>query len=102
LYEKTDVIVVYRCSFYFNSVGLAYAQVPTIIRFLSTSCIIGTLVTITGNSFNTTSDQNIVFFDAIKATLTASITIRLTLAVPIPELDNRSFSVLVSGYFRTR
>jgi hypothetical protein len=102
LYEKTDVIVVYRCCFYFNSVGLAYAQVPTIIRFLSTSCIIGTLVTITGNSFNATSDQNIVFFGAIKATLTASITIRLTLAVPIPELDNRSFSVLVSSYFWVR
>jgi hypothetical protein len=66
------------------SVGLAYAQVPTIIRFLSTSCIIGTLVTITGNSFNATSDQNIVFFGAIKATVSTASTIRLTVTVPSP------------------
>ncbi len=55
------------------SVGLAYAQVPTIYSFSPTSGIIGTSVTIMGISFNATATQNIVFFWATKATSSGSI-----------------------------
>jgi hypothetical protein len=44
------------------SVGLAYAQRPTISNFSPASGNIGTTVTITGTNFNATADQNIVFF----------------------------------------
>ena len=64
------------------SVGLAYAQVPTITSFSPKSGNIGTSVTITGNNFNATTNQNIVFFGATKATVTAASTTSLTVTVP--------------------
>lgn len=58
------------------SVGLAYAKgtiptPPTITSFSPASGPIGTSVTITGTKFNATAEQNIMFFGATKATVTA-------------------------------
>jgi hypothetical protein len=64
------------------SVGLAYAQRPTISSFSPASGNIGTTVTITGTNFNATANQNIVFFGATKATVTAASTTSLTVTVP--------------------
>jgi hypothetical protein len=64
------------------SVGLAHAQRPTITSFSPTSGNIGTTVTITGTNFNATANQNIVFFGATKATVTAASTTSLTVTVP--------------------
>jgi hypothetical protein len=56
---------------------------PTISSFSPTSGIIGTTVTITGTNFNTTAEQNIVFFGATKATVTAASTTSLKVTVPV-------------------
>jgi hypothetical protein len=56
---------------------------PTITSFLPKSGNIGTSVTITGTNFNGTANQNIVFFGATKATVTAASTTSLTVTVPI-------------------
>ena len=55
---------------------------PNITSFSPTSGYIGTTVTITGSNFNVTANQNIVFFGATKATVTAASTSSLTVNVP--------------------
>lgn len=55
---------------------------PNITSFSPTSGYIGTTVTITGSNFNATANQNVVFFGATKATVTAASTISLTVTVP--------------------
>ncbi|MFZ8269823.1 IPT/TIG domain-containing protein, partial [Staphylococcus aureus] len=42
----------------------------------------GDAVTITGTNFNTTTTNNIVFFGATRATVTAATTTSLTVTVP--------------------
>ena len=66
------------------SEGLAHAQIPTFTSFSPISGVVGTSVTLTGTNFNTTTTNNIMFFDATKATMTAAITTRLTVSVPSP------------------
>lgn len=58
------------------------AQEPTITSFLPASGPIGTSVTITGSNFRATASQNIVFFGATRATVTAATTTSLTVTVP--------------------
>jgi FG-GAP-like repeat/IPT/TIG domain/FG-GAP repeat len=58
------------------------AQRPTISSFSPSSGTIGTSVTITGTNFNTTAVQNIVYFGATKATVTAASATSLTVTVP--------------------
>jgi hypothetical protein len=58
------------------------AQKPTITNFSPTSGVVGTTVTITGTNFNATTSQNVVFFGASKATVTAASTTSLTVTVP--------------------
>ena len=66
----------------FTLLSEAYVQVPTIIRFLSMigSCISSETIKVT--SFNGKSDQNILFFDATKATMTNANTMKLIVSVP--------------------
>ena len=56
---------------------------PAITSFAPTSGIIGTTVTITGTNFNTTPANNIVFFGATQATVSAANATSLTVTVPI-------------------
>ncbi|MFY7886398.1 MAG: FG-GAP repeat domain-containing protein, partial [Dolichospermum sp.] len=58
-------------------------QPPTITSFSPTSGVVGTTVTITGTNFNTTAANNIVFFGATKATVTAATATSLTVTVPL-------------------
>jgi len=55
---------------------------PTITSFSPTSAKTGTSVTITGTNFNTTAANNIVFFGATQATVTAATATQLTVTVP--------------------
>lgn len=59
----------------------ALAQ-PTISSFSPTAAPAGANVTITGTGFNTTPANNIVFFGAVKATVTAASATSLTVTVP--------------------
>lgn len=59
------------------------AQKPTITNFSPTSGVVGTIVTITGTNFNATAAQNVVFFGATKATVTAASATSLTVTVPV-------------------
>ncbi len=55
---------------------------PTITSFTPLSAVPGASVTITGSNFNTTTTNNIVFFGATRATITAATTSSLTVTVP--------------------
>ncbi len=55
---------------------------PTITSFSPTSGPIGTTVTITGTNFNTTPANNIVYFGAVRASVTAASSTSLTVTVP--------------------
>lgn len=58
------------------------AQVPVISSFSPTSGPIGSSVVITGNNFNTTPANNIVYFGATKAVVSAASVTSLTVTVP--------------------
>lgn len=70
--------------------------VPTITNFTPASGPVGTTVTITGTNFNTTLANNIVYFGATKATVTAATATQLTVTVPIGA-TYQPISVLVNG-----
>lgn len=80
----------YVKAFATNSVGTSYGSqvsfttfgTPTISSFTPISGTVGTAVTITGTNFNTTPANNIVFFGATKATVSASSSTSLTVTVP--------------------
>lgn len=55
---------------------------PTISSFSPSSGPAGTIVTITGTSFNLHPDSNIVYFGGAKATVSAATTTTLTVTVP--------------------
>lgn len=69
---------------------------PTITSFNPTSGPVGTSVTITGTNFSATPANNIVFFGATRATVTAASTIQLTVTVPIGA-TYQPITVLVGG-----
>ncbi|MEN9655148.1 MAG: hypothetical protein RL311_56, partial [Bacteroidota bacterium] len=71
--------------------GFVNAQVPTITSFSPTSAAVGATVTITGTGFNTTAANNVVYFDGVKAAVTASTSTSLTVTVPS---GTSGFSVL--------
>jgi len=83
---KPDIVVANETS---NSISVlrntlpATAPVlPTITSFTPTSGPIGTTVTITGTNFSTTPANNIVWFGAVKATVTAATATTLSVTVP--------------------
>lgn len=55
---------------------------PSITSFSPGSGPVGTSVVITGNNFSSTLNNNIVFFGAVKATVTAAAATSLTVTVP--------------------
>ncbi|MEI6143339.1 MAG: FG-GAP-like repeat-containing protein, partial [Mariniphaga sp.] len=57
--------------------------VPTITSFIPESGAIGSSITISGTNFNTTAAQNIVFFGATQALVTAATATSLTVTVPL-------------------
>ncbi|MFY8129157.1 MAG: IPT/TIG domain-containing protein, partial [Chitinophagaceae bacterium] len=64
----------------FSKIG--FSQVPTITSFTPLSANVGATVNITGTNFNTNISDNIVFFGATKATVTAATSTSLTVTVP--------------------
>lgn len=58
------------------------AQLPAVSSFSPASGAVGSTVTITGNNFNATPVNNIVYFGAVRATVTAASTTSLTVTVP--------------------
>jgi len=69
---------------------------PTITSFTPTYGTIGTTVTIVGTNFNPTPANNIVFFGATRASVTAANTTQLTVTVPA-GVTYQPISVLVYG-----
>ena len=65
------------------SVLLNIPPPPAITSFSPTSGPVGTEVTITGSGFNATAANNVVFFGATKATVTAATATSLTVTVPV-------------------
>lgn len=55
---------------------------PVIVSFTPASGPSGSTVTVTGSNFNTTPAENIVYFGAVKAAVTASSASSLTVTVP--------------------
>jgi hypothetical protein len=62
--------------------GFTYVQAPVITSFNPASGPVGTVVTITGQNFSPVASDNIVFFGAVKATITAASATSLTVTVP--------------------
>ena len=59
-----------------------FAQVPVIVSFSPLSAKPGDAVTLTGTNFNPTAGNNIVFFGATRATVTAATLTSVTVTVP--------------------
>ncbi len=77
---KPDVSV----ATYGGTISILKQIIPfTITNFAPATGAIGSSVTITGTGFNTTANQNIVFFGATQATVTAASNTSLTVTVPI-------------------
>jgi len=77
-------------------VTFSVAQVPTITNFTPASGPVGTNVTITGTNFSATPANNIVFFGATRATVTAATTTSLTVTVPVGA-TYQPITVLTNG-----
>ncbi|MES2775048.1 MAG: FG-GAP-like repeat-containing protein, partial [Bacteroidota bacterium] len=91
----------------------ASSQTISVASFSPQSGPIGTTVVLTGTGFNTTAAQNVVFFGATKALVTAATSTSLTVTVPIGSTysyisatnlstaltaySNKQFTVTVSG-----
>ena len=70
--------------------------IPAITSFAPTSGPSGTTVTITGSNFSSTPSNNVVFFGAVKANVTAATSTQLTVTVPIGSTFE-PISVQVAG-----
>ncbi len=80
---KSDLVV---ANFNSNTVSVlrnADLPPPTITSFTPASAKPGDVVTITGTNFNTTTTNNIVFFGATRATVTAATVTSVTVTVPV-------------------
>ena len=65
------------------SIVRVFAQAPVISSFSPATGPVGTTVTITGTGFAPATANNVVFFGATKATVTAASTTSLTVTVPV-------------------
>ena len=89
----TAVILLFCLSF-----AQAFALNPTITSFSPESGAVGTLVTITGENFNTTAANNVVFFGAIRATISSADATTLTVTVPVgATCQNISVTDITTG-----
>jgi RHS repeat-associated protein len=78
------------------SLVLAVGPFPTITSFTPTSGPVGTTVTINGSGFSSTLANNIVYFGATKAIVTAATTSQLTVTVPVGA-TYQPITVLANG-----
>ena len=76
--------------------GYLFAQVPALSSFAPASGPVGTSVTITGTNFSTTPANNIVFFGAVKATVTSASATSLIVTVPAGT-TYQPISVAING-----
>lgn len=74
--------IILSIAIFFITAGILSAQVPFIASFAPASGPVGTAVTIAGTNFNTTTTNNIVWFGAVQATVTAATATELTVTVP--------------------
>jgi|LakMenEpi03Aug12_release.lakeMendotaPanAssembly.Ray.scaffolds.fasta_scaffold168671_2 hypothetical protein len=65
-----------------KSLSQAAPEPPSIVSFSPTVGSIGTEVTLTGTNFSSIPTNNIVYFGATKATVTAATATQLTVTVP--------------------
>ncbi|OQP60625.1 hypothetical protein A3860_32960 [Niastella vici] len=72
--------------------GFTFIPPPVITGFSPASGPVGTTVTITGINFSATPANNIVYFGAVRATVTAATTTSLTVIVPA-SADHHSITV---------
>lgn len=82
-------------TFFFVFVPCTWGQ-PVITSFSPASGPVGTTVTITGSNFSTTPANNIVYFGAVKANVTAATSTSLTVAVPVGT-THKPITVTVNG-----
>src|SRR5438128_643487 len=73
-----------------------HAQRPAITSFTPSSGPVGTTATINGSNFNTTAENNIVYFGAVKGTVTSATTTSLQVNVP-PGSTYQPISVTANG-----
>ena len=66
-----------------SSVSAVIDSPPTITSFSPTSGPVGTTVTITGTNFGTTTANNIVYFGAVRAQVTAASSTSLSVTLPV-------------------
>jgi gliding motility-associated-like protein len=71
-------------------------SIPTITNFTPASGPIGTTVTITGTNFDSSPANNIVYFGATRAIVTAATSTQLTVTVPVGATF-QTITVQVSG-----
>lgn len=76
--------------------GFTFLTPPVINSFSPLSGTAGTLVTINGSNFSTTSANNIVFFGAAKGSVIAATSTQLTVIIP-PGATYAPLSVTVNG-----
>jgi hypothetical protein len=80
-----------------SATGTISGQTPTITSFTPTSGPIGSSVTINGTNFSSTAANNIVWFGAVKAAVTAASATQLTVTVPTGA-TYQPISVTINGY----
>ena len=62
--------------------SVAFGQVPTISDINPTSGEVGTEITITGTNFDTTPENNIVYFGGVETAVSAATSTELTVVIP--------------------
>ncbi len=83
--------------FLFSFVTLtAFAQVPVINSFTPLSGPVGSTVTFSGTNFDATAANNIVFFGAVRATVTSASATALDVVVPVGA-NYQPISVTTNG-----
>jgi|GEM_PF-845955 len=76
--------------------GFTFTPPPSISSFSPTSGQVGTAVTITGSGFSSTAASNMVYFGAVKSTVTLASTTQLTVTVPVGA-SNTPITVEANG-----
>jgi hypothetical protein len=76
--------------------GSLSSQIPMVTSFTPTSGPVGSSVTIAGTNFSTTASNNIVWFGAVKANVTAATPTSLSVTVPTGT-NYQPVSVTVNG-----
>jgi hypothetical protein len=60
----------------------SFAQAPAVKSFNPLKATVGSTITVNGSNFNTNASENIVFFGAVKAVVTAATSSQISVTVP--------------------